>query len=569
MKNSFIRKVTLLLSGVLITSLLFFVAMSMTYKVFYEQNILATADNISSNWTGDIDRRLNSIYEHVYDLSATIYKKCEVRSGSDQMDFTDLKEIQDEMNYKMMASDDITVLFVIDTESDLYLYYSSNTLSYTMNSALKLFVQQYGRDNYSSISNRIWDLVDVLENGYYYKAVSLGKYVIGAMSDCKTYRLRDGFVSLEGDTCLIMKGNEVFLCQGDASLREHIVSEKKESYISKGYVFSFNDQKYADTKTVFIRDSQGIQIPWKIVSIFLIFDSALCVLLVALSIMTINKRVRNPIRDLVNANADLSKGLFDTKLDVKEAGSSEFEELYRSFNDMSGKIENLTIASYDAEIRRQQNQLKMLRAQMRPHTFLNGITTISNMTYTSTPEQMRKYIQAFASFTRYMLHNAGDWTTVEEELKHINNYVEMQKIRFPKSIEITFDYPNEVAIEKIPYLTLFSLVENSFKHAMTLEDTMYVSIRGEFYEEEGFKGVRLIEEDNGPGFTKESLDKLEKIDKDDLYTKEHLGLTNIRYSMNLIYHRDDLLRLSNREEGGARIELLIPQEEDEDETSDM
>ena len=75
--------------------------------------------------------------------------------------------------------------------------------------------------------------MDVLENGYYYKAVSLGKYVIGAMSDCKTYRLRDGFVSLEGDTCLIMKGNEVFLCQGDASLREHIVSEKKESYISK------------------------------------------------------------------------------------------------------------------------------------------------------------------------------------------------------------------------------------------------------------------------------------------------------------------------------------------------
>ena len=59
------------------------------------------------------------------------------------------------------------------------------------------------------------------------------------------------------------------------------------------------------------------------------------------------------------------------------------------------------------------------------------------------------------------------------------------------------------------------------------------------------------------------------IDKDDLFTKEHLGLTNVRYSMNLIYHRDDLLRLSNKEEGGARIELLIPEGENEDETADL
>ena len=121
----------------------------------------------------------------------------------------------------------------------------------------------------------------------------------------------------------------------------------------------------------------------------------------------------------------------------------------------------------------------------------------------------------------------------------------------------------------MPFLVLFSLVENSFKHAMTLVDTMQVTITGDRYEEEGFTGVRLVEEDNGRGFTGEALRELAEAETDDPYAKEHLGLTNVRYSMNLIYGRDDLLRLSNRPEGGAHIELLIPVREDDDETTGM
>ena len=54
-----------------------------------------------------------------------------------------------------------------------------------------------------------------------------------------------------------------------------------------------------------------------------------------------------------------------------------------------------------------------------------------------------------------------------------------------------------------------------------------------------------------------------------LYIMRTAALTNVRYSLNLIYKRDDLLRISNREEGGAHIELLIPSKEVEDETLSM
>ena len=569
MKKSFIQHVAKLLAGVLITSLLFFVAMSFTYKTFYEQSVLSVAEKISSSWTDDIDRRLNTIYEHIYDLSATIYNGTAVHSGSEEMDLAVRKTVQDALQSKLMASSDLSVVFVVDTESSLYFYYSNGTLPQTQNSALKLFVQQYCLEHHSSIGNRVWEIVRVLDDGYYYKAVNLGKYIIGALSDCRTYRLNDTLDSLLNDTCMIMNEEGLVLCQGDETLRGYVDEDRDGSYLRKGFTVCVNPQKYADAKAVYIRKNEGTDIPWSIVSLFLIVDSALCVLLVGLSIYNINKKVRIPISELVKADKQLSSGDFEYKLDIEDAGSSEFEELYSSFNDMSDKIKHLTIETYDAEIKRQQNQLKMLRAQVKPHTFLNAINTINNMTYTGKPEDIREYIAAFASFTRYMLYKAKDWTTVEEEIRNIDSYAKMQQIRFPDSIGIIYDIPQEIMLERIPYLILFSLVQNSFKHAMTLVDTMYVTIKGEYYEEEGFKGIRLIEEDNGPGFSEEAMEKLATAEADDPFTKEHLGLTNVRYSLNLIYKRDDLLRISNKEEGGARIELLIPEGDSEDETSDL
>ena len=94
--------------------------------------------------------------------------------------------------------------------------------------------------------------------------------------------------------------------------------------------------------------------------IFMVIDSAVSVLLTLALIYNVNHRVKEPIGELVEANKKLAEGDFEYRTDVSRAGSDEFAELYRSYNDMSDKIRHLTIEQYDAEIRRQQNQLKML-----------------------------------------------------------------------------------------------------------------------------------------------------------------------------------------------------------------
>ncbi|MBQ1476712.1 MAG: histidine kinase [Erysipelotrichaceae bacterium] len=570
MKPLLSRKIIILISSILITSVVFFTMISMTYNGFYEQTVLSANRSISSRWTTDIERRLDTIYEHVYDLSATLFNKTEIRSGSPVMDFTVMTELQDSLNSKVLASPDTTALFILDTESDLYLYYHNNALNQGVNFNLKTFLKQYGPENNTSISSRKWDALNVLENSYYYKAFRLGKYIVGAVSDTANYRVDPSWATDNTAlTAFIVDGDSTITCQGDPGLISLIDPQKEGDSFEDGYAITVRRQDNSSSSTILISRPINSRTPWRLTSIFLIADSALCAILAFVLMYIIDHNVRTPLKELEKATQEVSRSNLDFRLDTRKAETREFEEVFRSFNDMSEKIRTLTIESYDLKIKREENRLKMLRAQMRPHTFLNGITTISNMTYTSKPEEMRKFISAFASFTRYMLHNSGDWTMVEEELKHIENYVAIQKSRLPGKVDFHYDCPPDILVEKIPYLTLFSFVENSFKHALNPAETMIITITGERYEEEGFKGFRLIEEDNGSGFTKEALEKLLTVDPDDLFTKEHLGLTNVRYSMNLIYHRDDLLRLSNREEGGARIELLIPEEENDDETAGM
>ncbi len=554
--------------SILITSILFFVTVAFSYRQAYQQTVLANNESYARRWSTSIDNRLNSLYEHMYDLLVNLFNNTNVNTGSLPMDYFDIITLQDLMNSKIMSSVDLTSVFIVDTESELYLFSGSRNLTQSDIYNQKIFLQQYSKENYTYLNNREWNVISILDKGYYYMSIRMGKYIVGAVSDLSLYELDDydessdaaGFISSE---------SKLYLSAGNDELERIIKTNRTGDYIEKGYAVTTTELKYADAKTIFVTRPTGFSLPWRLASAFLILDSALCVLFVAMLMVDMDKNIRKPIHELIEANHALSDGNLDYRLDPNIAGSSEFEGLYNSFNEMSAKIGQLTIESYDQQLKQEQNRLKMLRAQVKPHTFLNAITTISNMTYTSKPEEIRNYINSFAKFTRYMLHTKNDWTTIEEELTNIESYVNMQKIRFPNSIEITYDCPEDIKTVKIPYLILFSLVENSFKHAMTLVETMYISIKAEWYEEEGFKGVRIIEEDNGSGFSQVAFDKLDDPTKDENFTKEHLGLTNVRYSLNLIYQRNDLLRLSNNADGGAHIEILIPEEKTEDETASM
>ena len=110
-------------------------------------------------------------------------------------------------------------------------------------------------------------------------------------------------------------------------------------------------------------------------------------------------------------------------------------------------------------------------------------------------------------------------------------------------------------------MIIFTVIENAFKFAMNLYDTLILLILCEEIREDGFQGFRVIIEDNGDGFSEDQLNKFhignEVEEKQD---GKHIGLSNIKKTLELQYGRKDLLRLSNATPHGARVEIWIPDE---------
>ena len=101
-----------------------------------------------------------------------------------------------------------------------------------------------------------------------------------------------------------------------------------------------------------------------LIQIFLLADSALCIILAVVLLLMLRKKVAVPTKALLRANHALACGDTSYRLDAGEAGSQEFRMLYDSFNEMAEQIVQLRIQAYDLQFQEEKNKLTMLRAQI-------------------------------------------------------------------------------------------------------------------------------------------------------------------------------------------------------------
>jgi LytS/YehU family sensor histidine kinase len=127
-----------------------------------------------------------------------------------------------------------------------------------------------------------------------------------------------------------------------------------------------------------------------------------------------------------------------------------------------------------------------------------------------------------------------------EELKHIEHYVNIEKVRFP---DMNIEYDTETTGFVLPALSVQPLVENAIKHGlMRLESGGTVVIRS--YETPTHFCVTVT--DDGVGF-----DPTRPIDE-----KKHVGLRNIRGRLKAMVNGELLIESAPDE--GTKAMILIP-----------
>jgi signal transduction histidine kinase len=111
-------------------------------------------------------------------------------------------------------------------------------------------------------------------------------------------------------------------------------------------------------------------------------------------------------------------------------------------------------------------QLRALRAQVNPHFLFNALTTIGYLVQTA-PDRALETLMRLTSLLRGVLRAEGELVTLEEELKLIGSYLDIESARFEERLRVTIDVPEELRLTRLPSLLVQPLVENAIKHGIT------------------------------------------------------------------------------------------------------
>ena len=269
----------------------------------------------------------------------------------------------------------------------------------------------------------------------------------------------------------------------------------------------------------------------------------------------LHRWITRPVTQLTTAIRALKSGDFHASLPDKTY--DEFREVNNAFNAATQEIKSLKIDMYEERLHKQKIQMQYLQLQVAPHFLINCLNTIYQLTDTNQPELTRTMLRTLSQHLRYTL-SSSKTIPLREELKHVENYIELSSVRYPDSIVLITDYdPAALDAVAIPLLVL-NFTENTVKYEATLGKRLEIHISAELILGGSQAYVHILIWDTGGGFSKEILEDLQDIPAYiRKYHERHIGISNVFQRAAIIYD-DCRFRFCNRAGAGAQIDITIP-----------
>jgi two-component system LytT family sensor kinase len=215
---------------------------------------------------------------------------------------------------------------------------------------------------------------------------------------------------------------------------------------------------------------------------------------------------------------------------------------------VSGQLE---LAELDqSRTRMAEAEVRALRAQISPHFIYNSLTAIASFVRTD-PDQARELLLEFADFTRYSFRRHGEFTTLAEELRSIEQYLMLEKARFGDRLDVTVRVAPEVMPVTVPFLCVQPLVENAVRHGLEGKSGVgHVAIRA---EDVGAEAVISVEDD-GVGI---DPDKVRRT-LSGAPGGDHIGLANVDERMRTAFGDRYGVVVETAEGEGTKVTLRVP-----------
>ena len=303
-------------------------------------------------------------------------------------------------------------------------------------------------------------------------------------------------------------------------------------------------------------DESAVRAGYQII-MFLAVISVLICLIVA---NRMSNYVAKPIGTMAAGMRRFRKGDFDAKIELNR--EDEFEQLAVGFNKMTTQLKDTMEERVAAERKVNETRIEMMQAQLNPHFLYNTLDTIKWVAKANHVPEVATMSASLAGILRTSISQT-QFVRLSEEIKLIQNYCDIQRIRFDDKFDITIDIPGDVMQAIIPKLILQPIIENAIIHGMDEMDNGHIYVAS--IREKGSDGapdlLKISVQDNGKGISDEMMTALNNDDPETL--KGHLGLNNVNTIIRLYYGKEYGVMAVRPSEGGTIMIVTIPYSEKE------
>jgi len=336
---------------------------------------------------------------------------------------------------------------------------------------------------------------------------------------------------------------------------------------NESFLRSFSDSSESETvlnsQELLLVKSQPFANDWFIISVFPmqyiteninIITNTIIITLIgsAILLFLLTYFLSNSFSKRINAISMQMQSFKSGSLDAKISGSGQDEIglLGEIFNDMTEQISTLIHDNYQSNIDKKEALLKALQAQINPHLLYNSLSAVGRLADLGETDEINRMINALTKFYRITLSKGNEIITVENELSHVQAFIEIFQIRIGEMFSVTYTIDDKALEYHTIKVILQPFVENVFEHALKLDDSV-ININITVQSEE--EAILFTIQDDGTGIPPERLGKLLTSNAPDTY-----GVANVNERIKLQFGSQYGVNITSCLGAGTRVDIRIP-----------
>ncbi|AET70819.1 putative signal transduction protein with a C-terminal ATPase domain [Desulfosporosinus orientis DSM 765] len=292
---------------------------------------------------------------------------------------------------------------------------------------------------------------------------------------------------------------------------------------------------------------QSAMLPLKKVELFLITFGLLCIILTAGVLNVVAKKIAKPLDLLAGKMTEFNKG--NLSIQIPDSNYKEFSEISITFNELIQRVNYLLEENINNERQKRLLELDFLQAQINPHFIYNTLSSIRFYVEMGKNTEAEEMLYHFSKLLRRVLSRGEEFIQLKDEIKHLEDYIALQKMRYAKAFTVVFLLEEATLNALIPSFILQPIIENAIFYGLQANRLIEIKVEAQLDNND----LYITISDNGIGISPEEINEI--FNKEVQMNK--VGILNVHERIKILCGVGYGLTIKENQPQGSKIVLKL------------